>query len=144
VVALLRELASELHPEHPGIDALDANASIERDFGLDSLARGELAQRLEKELGIALPEAAVAEAETALDLVRALLQAGRAAPRAPRVSQVVQLTGGAAAPEFTTLLEALEWHAAREPQRAYVLFEDREDDPEPLTYGELQREAAAV
>src|SRR5690606_34197486 len=52
VVALLRELASELHPEHPGIDALDANASIERDFGLDSLARGELAQRLEKELGI--------------------------------------------------------------------------------------------
>jgi len=69
VVALLRELASELHPEHPGIDALDANASIERDFGLDSLARGELAQRLEKELGIALPEAAVAEAETALDLV---------------------------------------------------------------------------
>lgn len=79
-LAIVRALSSELHPEMPGLEKLDAKASMERDFGLDSLARVELALRIEQACGMHVPEVALAESDTIEELVRALVSTQGAAP----------------------------------------------------------------
>ncbi|HKZ74590.1 MAG TPA: AMP-binding protein, partial [Steroidobacteraceae bacterium] len=146
MLAIARELASELHPSMPGLDRLGADASIDRDFGLDSLARVELALRIERTLGAAIPDTGLAEADTVRDLARALAQAPRAAPAAAVIRPLVYAAhpaeGAPASPQ--TLLDALEWHAAQQPEREHILLADREDAPESISFGALRAEAQAV
>jgi hypothetical protein len=54
LLGLVRALTLELHPQICGIDRLGPEASLERDFGLDSLARVELASRIEQLFGFLL------------------------------------------------------------------------------------------
>ncbi len=144
-LAAARALASELHPGMPGIDKLDADASIERDFGLDSLARVELALRVEQALGTLLPDEAVSQADSVRDIVRALhIARGAAAPAAP-IQRPARIEPGAAAPPLpATLLEALDWQATKQPERTHILLADRETRAEPITFGDLRAEATAV
>ena len=144
-LAVARELTAELHPEMPGIDRLGAEASIERDFGLDSLARVELALRIEQAFGTSVPDAAVAEADTVRDLVQALLSAPPAAASAVPIQRPARIEPSAAAPPLpATLLEALDWHAREQADRTHILLADREANPEPITFGDLRTEATAV
>lgn len=145
-LTLVRELTAELHPDMPGVETLGPDASLERDFGLDSLARVELALRVEQAFGTSVPDTAVAEADTVRDLARALLGARIAAP--PPVSTVRAPMSGEPAPvvppSVATLLEALEWHAAQRAECTHILLVDRETSPEPIAFGALRAEATAV
>ena len=67
VAAVAKEARPHVEP-HAGLDT-----SLEKELGLDSLARVELVLRLEKEFGVALPEQALATSETPRDLLRFLL-----------------------------------------------------------------------
>ena len=60
---LAMELSRELHPSRR-TRALTPDSSMERDAGLDSLARMELLLRAEKRLGMRLPDHAILSAET--------------------------------------------------------------------------------
>jgi len=62
--------------------AVALDQSLERELGLGSLERVELSVRLEQAFGVQLPDAAVMEAESARDLVRALARAAPAPPGA--------------------------------------------------------------
>src|SRR5215813_771955 len=73
VLRLIRELLSELGSER-GLRAVTLEASLARDLGLGSLERLELLLRLEKEFSIQLADRVMAEAETPLELVNALLR----------------------------------------------------------------------
>jgi acyl carrier protein len=146
-LAVVRELTIELHPGMPGVDRLGADASIERDFGLDSLARVELALRIERAFGSALPDATVEEVETVADLVQALFRAGvtpSASPPATLLTPARIESGALATAPATTLVEALEWFATTQASRTHVLLVDRETSPDALTYGALRAEAVAV
>ena len=68
LLEIARELSRELHPARK-IRALTMASSIERDAGLDSLARIELLLRVEQKLGLRLPDQAVLSAETFSDLL---------------------------------------------------------------------------
>ncbi len=68
---LAMELSRELHPSRR-IRALTPNSSLERDAGLDSLARMELLLRAEKRLGMRIPDHAILSAETFRDLFAAV------------------------------------------------------------------------
>jgi acyl carrier protein len=59
--------------------ALDAE--LERDLGIDSLARVELALRIEQAFGVRLSEESVLEARTVRDLAAALAGAAGSSPR---------------------------------------------------------------
>ena len=75
-------MAREARPHVDAYVALDS--SLERDLGLDSLARVELVLRLEREFGASLPEQALASSETPRDLLRFLLaSAGPGAAERP-------------------------------------------------------------
>ncbi len=135
------ELLRETHPGRPPPLALDSR--LERDLGLDSLARVELLLRLGREFGAALPEAALGEAETLGALLPFLGHpAPPAAPPAP-----VDLPRGAALPVPQTaasLVEALEWHAGRTPGRTHVLLLGEGGEETPLSYGELLEAARGI
>lgn len=118
--------------------ALDS--SLEKELGLDSLARVELVLRLEREFGTSLPEQALATSETPRDLLRFLLASAGHAPRAAdaSVASLVQ-TEGVRAPTETqarTLTEALQYHVERQPDRLTVfLYEEQKEYP--LSYRAL-------
>jgi 1-acyl-sn-glycerol-3-phosphate acyltransferase len=143
VLVIVRALARELHPEMRGLDRLDADASLERAFGLDSLARVELALRIERDLGMRIPDAALAESDTARELVRALSPAAEREVAEP-VTRGALPEPGAAPPLPVTLVDALEWHATEQPNRTHILLADHEASPQAITFGSLRAEARAL
>ncbi|MEZ5614937.1 MAG: AMP-binding protein [Rhodocyclaceae bacterium] len=135
------QLVRETHPGRPAPVVLDS--PLERDLGLDSLARVELLLRVGREFGAALPEAALAEAETPRDLLRFLGQATSAAA----VQAAIDLPHGAILPVPTaasTLVEVLEWHAARTPDRTHVLLCGEGGQATPIGYAELLEAARRI
>jgi 1-acyl-sn-glycerol-3-phosphate acyltransferase len=143
VAALVRELQPRRREVRPSLDT-----PLESDLGLDSLGRVELVQRLERASGAKLPEAVMAEAETPRDLLKALVHAqtgGGASGFVLAEDLTAPLEAGEAAPERTrTLLEVLDWHVQRHPDRRHILFYPGDGEPEPLTYGDLDRRSRAV
>jgi acyl carrier protein len=122
--------------------ALDS--SLERDLGLDSLARVELVLRVERAFDVSLPERALYTAETPRDLLRLILGSHgvhRAEPE-KGIRSLVQAEPGAAACEAQTLLDALDWHVARHPDRLQVHLY-AENGEEEISYAAIRRGAAA-
>src|SRR5450759_3113926 len=77
LLAIIDGLAAESRPGFERRATLDS--SLERDLGLDSLARVELISRIEDGFGVQLPEDTLSRAETPRDLFNALRSAGAAA-----------------------------------------------------------------
>ncbi len=134
VVAVAKEARPNVEP-HASLDS-----SLERELGLDSLARVELVLRLEKEFGTSLPEQALATAETPRDLLRFLLSSAGHAPHVAD-TKVVDLaqSDGVRAPseaQARTLTEALQYHVEHQPDRLTV-FMYEEKNEYPLSYRAL-------
>jgi 1-acyl-sn-glycerol-3-phosphate acyltransferase len=145
VVSLLVE---ETRPGRAG--RVRMGSHLERDLGLDSLARVELLLRVGSEFACALPEAALAEAETPQDLLRFIDRAG-SQQMAVAAFEPAPASGPISAPEQArTLVEVLEWHAAQHPDHPHVLLYSEaskasgELQAETLTYGRLLAEARRV
>src|SRR3954462_4058881 len=117
LLAVVAEVAREARPHVDTYVGLDS--SLERDLGLDSLARVELVLRLERSFGASLPERALASSETPRDLLRFLLASAGQAPQVADVTVASLAQGeGVRAPEAAqTLVEALEYHFERQPDR---------------------------
>ncbi|MBS0337549.1 MAG: AMP-binding protein [Proteobacteria bacterium] len=138
LLEVVAEVTKEARPHVAPHVTLDS--SLERELGLDSLARVELVLRLEQVFGTSLPEQALATGETPRDLLRFLL-AGAGHAREAADSSVASLvqSEGVPAPSVTqarTLTEALEYHVERQPDRLTVfMYEDGNEYP--LTFRAL-------
>ncbi len=143
LVEIAEELAEELRPAAEGQARLSLTSSLAGDVGLDSLGRVELLARIERRLGIGLPESIAQEAETLGDLVQALRRAGAAPPG----SAPIRAQGSAAAPGISppedarTLVEVLCRHAATHPDRIHITLLTGDESGEDITYGRLYEEA---
>jgi len=130
---LLEVVAAVAREARPNVEARPSlDTSLEKDLGLDSLARVELVLRVEKEFGVALPEQALATSETPRDLLRFLLASAGHAPRAADSSIASLAQAGSVPPPTaaTSLNAALEYHVERQPDRLTVfLYEDRKEVP---------------
>ena len=145
LLATVHEVARELHRgrevAQPTLDS-----DLERDLGLDSLARIELMLRLERDFGIRLGDETAIEARTPRDLYNAL---GAAAP-IPHDGESTATTkataGSDAGPprEATTLIEVLDWHAEQRPDHVCVTLQDDAGHGPTMTYRQLRDGAAEV
>ena len=146
LLAVVQQLARELHPHTQPPLTVTLDTVLERELGFDSLGRMELLQRLEQAFGVALPEQALATADVPRDLVQAIyrVQAGTTS----RLGVPVVLTGVSAVegtPRLaTTLLETLDWHVRCHPARVHITLYDEDEQPEELTYAALAAGADAV
>src|SRR5919106_2108700 len=125
VLAVVAAVAREARPHVEVRAALDS--SLERELGLDSLARVELVLRLEREFEASLPEQALASSETPRDLLRFLLASRGHAPQSAdrtvaSLAQMTPMREGVRPPKHAqTLTEALEYQVERQPERLTVL-----------------------
>ncbi len=152
MLAVVGELARDLHPQQSGIAEVSLGSRLERNLGIDSLGRTELVLRLERAFGARLPISLVGEADTVGDLLRALDQAEQSGakpglmPTAPGMAPAVPvLTAVPAAGEARTLLDVLEWHVAQHPDRLHVtVLEDDATTLGSLTYRQLADAARKI
>ncbi|MFN3655896.1 MAG: AMP-binding protein [Pseudolabrys sp.] len=145
VIAVVGELVRDLHPQSARFIDIDGSSRIERDLGIDSLARTELILRIEQTFRVRLPAQTIAEAETVRDLIAALERAGPARPRAAAEIRVPAMPSVPAAREARTLIEVLDWHAARHPDRLHLtVLQDEAAVLGSLTYAQLAGRARAV
>jgi acyl carrier protein len=150
LLRVVAAFARETHPDRTLRIALDS--SLERDLGVDSLARVELMLRLERAFGVSLPEEAMARAETPADLLGAVFDA----LRRPAVGGSV--TGPHAEPHpvglgedaigtpqsVETLTDALRWHATRHGERIHIVHVTAGGEEKAISYGALWRRAQSA
>ncbi|MEF8769760.1 AMP-binding protein [Candidatus Accumulibacter contiguus] len=149
---LLGVVSAMVEETRPGrtLGRVSLHSHLERDLGLDSLARVELLLRVGSEFGKSLPEGALAEAETPQDLLRFIARAGVGSVVAAAVEPATASTPTGVPELARTLVEVLEWHAERHPQRPHVLLygdvggEPGEFRAESLSYGEMLEQARRV
>ncbi len=139
LIAVVAALVRELHPQRHRYIDIRPSSRIERDLGIDSLGRTELILRIERAFRVRLPAQTIGAAETIQDLVQALDQARPTRERiALETKQPPALPSVPAASEARTLVEVLEWHAARHPDRLHLtVLQDEATILGTLTYGEL-------
>ncbi len=146
VLAELAEIRKELR-RSSRLQTIDLDDSFDR-IGLGSLELNELVARLEDRTGAVLAADVLSAAETPRDLVVALRQARpshgphRATPMPPPVS--VEQDEGRGPAEGETLMQVLDWHCDRQPDRSHITILDRQGVESILTYRGLRSGAAAV
>jgi len=146
LIAVVAEFVHELHPQRFRYIDIRPSSRIERDLGIDSLGRTELMLRIERAFRARLPAQTIGEAETVQDLVQALEQARPTRERMARETRLPPaLPSVPAASEARTLVEVLEWHATRHPDRLHLtVLRDETTTLGTLTYGELAAKARNV
>src|SRR5688572_15870660 len=80
LLSVVREVATELHPNRREAARATLDSAFDRDIGFDSLARMELVMRIERRLGVGLSDEVMATAETPRDLLRELLAGSSSRP----------------------------------------------------------------
>lgn len=144
VLDIVNGVAAELHSGKRG-KTVTLDSSLDRDLGLDSLARVELLLRIEHTFSVSLPEQVLASAETPRELVRAVLAAS-AAPQPAVAVQIKEVTLEkiTATPEHaTTLLEMLHWHVLAHPDRTHIILSGERAEEE-ISYQALYAGAVSV
>ncbi|HRD99098.1 MAG TPA: AMP-binding protein, partial [Rubrivivax sp.] len=152
VLAIVRSVADELRPQTRLSPTLGLDHSLERDFGLDSLARVELIARISHDLGVALSEAALTEAETPRDLLRHITVSaatpvgaelgtmrGAKAARPPAPVAPLDLPDS-----VQTLVDVFDAHLRHQPHRTLVTLYGEGDAHMGLSYADLHRDAVAL
>jgi 1-acyl-sn-glycerol-3-phosphate acyltransferase len=143
---VVARLLRDSRPAGGEMPAPRLDSSLERDLGIDSLARAELLLRIEREFDLALPERLLGEADTPRALLRAVLAGSPREARSLDRHRIEQPAAGASLPvEAATLVEAMRWHVERHPDRTHlVLLPEGHGAVEAVTYAQLDGEARAV
>jgi acyl-CoA synthetase (AMP-forming)/AMP-acid ligase II/acyl carrier protein len=145
VLGIVRAVVRELHPHRTEL-LVTLESSLDRDLGLDSLARSELLLRISEATQIELPDALLGTAERPRDLLAGLRASPTQRVSAPSVIPMVAATAPIEVPYAAkTLVDALVAHATATPDRIHVnLYEGSSDSPRPISYGELYANARRV
>ncbi len=142
ILVLIKEFLHALGNER-AVRALSLQASLDRDLGLGSLERVELVFRIEKQLGVQLPERMLFEAETVADLVRAIqdqqpIYLPTAAVIPPIIESISEVPVAA-----QTLVEVLQHYARTNPNRPHIYLQQIDEEEQVITYSQLYENATA-
>ena len=147
LIALVRETAAELQHQPQHVIRVTLDSVLDRDLGLDSLARVELLLRIERAFEVTLPENTLQVAQTPGDLLAALDAARPTVARPPLGERRAALAQPSAAEEeplvATTLAAVLDWHASRHGDRTHIVFLS-EAGEEEITYASLKARAIQI
>jgi 1-acyl-sn-glycerol-3-phosphate acyltransferase len=146
LIAIVRGMVSELHGDRNYTLPITLDSALDRDLGLDSLARVELLSRLEHSFQIRLSEKILAGAESLRDLLRAVIAAqSQEQIVATAIDHLVatdQLTAEAA--DAVTLLDVLAWHDRASPNHLHITLYPEEGIQEKISFHDLSKGAEAV
>ena len=144
VLEIAETLARELQPGRRG-RSLTSESSLERDLRAGQPGPRRAAGPPGEELRRPPARGGSGLGETPRDLLQALLSGHPAAGEGAELRIAEPLAAAEAAPDRTrTLVEVLEWHAQRTPDRRHVLFLPGDGAPQELTYAGLLSRSRAV
>ncbi len=150
LVAIVRQTWADLNRRSPAQLKVTLDSSLDRDLGLDSLARVELLLRIERAFGVHMPEEVLEQAETPRHFLKVLKEAGKTvAPTLLRPAERI-ITRGELIPaplNISTLVEALDWHAQHNPDRVQIIYAEDffGDAPETrVTYAQLLAQSERI
>ena len=146
LLAIVRGLAAEIHPEHKESIKPVLDSSLDRDLGFDSLAQMELLVRIEKSFNISLSEQILVTVDTVRDLLRAVISSGvRKHEGIDREIATIKLDEVEDAPFMAeTLVDVLHWHVKNHPERPHIRLYSGQDTDEVITYIDLWNGAEFV
>jgi 1-acyl-sn-glycerol-3-phosphate acyltransferase len=145
LLVVTRDLVRELRPRHAGTIQVALKSRLDRDLGIDSLGRTELILRVERAMGVRLPPNVLGEAETVGDILHALEDSRPAHSRISTTTLASPLALVPAAAEAGTLVEVLEQHVARHPDRRHVtVLHDDATETGAMTFADLAAAGRAV
>ena len=144
LLACIRELLIQLHPETAARMPVNLNSRLDRDLGLDSLSRAELLHRLERTFRVRLSQTVLNEAETPAQLLEAIIETKPLSDE-----DVKELFESAKLPplqstphDVETWIEVIDWHCQRHATRPQVhLLTDDGRIETQLSYGALREQA---
>ncbi len=141
----LRDVVATVRGRPLPAPAFHADAHLERDLGLDSLARMELFSRLEERFGVKIGTARAARIETVRELLEALAQPDAPAGETFRGSlELPEPSACAAPPSAQTLIEVLDWHARHQGERLHLRVLADDTAAIDVTYARLWNGARRV
>ena len=143
LLAVVRTLAREMRQGSGDIERLGPDHGLEKDFGLDSLARVELIARIEREFGVRLPVEAMAEAETPRELLR-LATGARGEIIAEPIDDPAATQAEGPPQDLATLTALLDWHIARHPQWTCLTLYDEHERAAAITYRQIGENARTL
>lgn len=146
LLAVVRDLVRELQPQRLKRGDVTLNSRLDRDLGIDSLARTELVLRIERKFRVRLPVTAVAEMDTVGDLLKAVEDGAPGGLVTPITDVEIPGAKLISQPDHAkTLTEMLDWHAENNPDHLHVtVLQDENTVLGSMTYRELRTAALAV
>ncbi|CAD5105871.1 AMP-binding protein [Zestomonas carbonaria] len=143
---IVRQTVIELRPYAAEGLKVGLHSDLDRDLGLDSLARVELWARLEQAFGVRFPEDLFSRAETPQDLLHALREQGCLAPLpSPRSAVPESAPAAPSTPAVAgTLMDVLDWHLHNQPERIHVRLLDEHEHCDDLSYAALHQGSLGV
>lgn len=144
LLAELRALLAELHPDSRTGPPVTLGSDLARDLALDSLARAELLLRLSRAFRVTLPDRLIGEAGTPADLLAAIEAAGPAPTWEARPWPEAPLPSAEEPRQAATLIDVLAFHVERHPDRPHLRLCLEPERETVLTYADLDRGARSV
>lgn len=120
--------------------------SLSRHLGIDSLARAELFQRIEKHFQVNIPDRLLSEAESLQDIAH-YLQNAEPTLKKPSTRYVIETHGGKSSvnpQQANSLLEVLLLYGEQSPHKAHVYFLNENEEEEIITYEQLLHSSLRV
>lgn len=139
---VIRQLLLEAHSGKRQPPTMTLDSTLDADLGLDSLSRVELIARLEQHFKINLPQTVFVNAATPRDLLRAVTSA--AGHRTVVIHEPIQRQQeqpSEVPTQASTLIDMLEWHRQRHPQRIHLRVLQEDDSTIDLSYEQLWQES---
>lgn len=144
LLGIVQEFIAEFKSERAQ-QAVSLNASLERDLGVDSLARVELFLRIEKAFGVSLPEKLMIEAERLKDIAETLKKAEPTKQKISReFAEVLDSSPQKDVSSAQTLIEVLIQHCHDHPKRPHIYLQDEKGEEKIIRYGELLENAKKI
>ena len=147
LLEIIDAFAAEMSPRGRKPPTVSLDSHFERDLGLDSVARTELLNRVEKTFAVRFPLDLFGRAVTPGDLLRALdgdASSGRTRSSIDAIELNAPGTALDPPTRARTLVEALQWHASRQPDRTHIVFLDENGVSQTMTYAALHEAALRV
>src|SRR3990167_9857532 len=136
LIAITQQLLSESgQPYHRDIKL---DTSLSRHLGVDSLAKAELFQRIEKKLDVVIPDHVLAEADTLNDVVKHLQQTSSV----KMTYQQARVSSHGERPhvkleQFQSLIDVVLTYGQKFPNKTHVYFQNENRQEEIITYEQL-------
>ncbi len=144
LLSIIQKFIAEFKSERAQ-QAVQLNAYLERDLGIDSLARVELFLRIEKAFDVSLPATVMIEAERISDIADALQKAGPIRQKIDReFAEILESGSQKDVSSARTLVEVLMQHCHDHPNRPHIYLENEQGEEKIIRYGELLENAKKV